>query len=319
MAIQVAVLDDYQEVARELGPWADLEPEAEVTFVHDHLLVDGVVRDLLAGFQVVVAMRERTPFTAKRLASLTDLKLLVTTGMANASIDMEAAREHGITVCGTGSLPTPTAELAWGLIIALQRNLLEEDARIREGGWQRTIGPELAGRTLGILGLGRLGSRMARIARAFEMQVIAWSENLTAEAAAEAGVEAVGRDELFERADVLTIHTQLSERTRGLVGKRELGLMKPTAILVNTSRGPIVDEDALIAALHQGAIAGAALDVYAKEPLPKDHPLRETPRTLLTPHLGYVTTGTYEVMYRDAVEDIAAWIRGEPVRVLNEA
>ena len=317
MPIQVAVLDDYQEVARELAPWHELEPEAEITFFHDHLLVDGVVRDLLAGYEVVVAMRERTPFSAKRLGSMPDLELLVTTGMGNASIDMAAARELGITVCGTASLPSPTAELTWGLIIALQRNLLEEDLRIREGGWQRTIGPELAGRTLGILGLGNLGRRMARIAQAFEMRVIAWSENLTAEAAAEAGAQAVGRDELFEGSDVLTIHTRLSDRTRGLVGARELALMKPTAILVNTSRGPIVDEDALIAALHEGEIAGAALDVYAKEPLPRDHPLRETPRTLLTPHLGYVTTGTYEIMYRDAVEDIAAWMRGEPIRVLK--
>ena len=319
MPIQVAVLDDYQEVARAIGPWETIEPEAEITFFHDHLLIDGVVRDLLAGFEVIVAMRERTPFTAKRLASLPDLKLLVTTGMANASIDMEAARELGITVCGTGSLPTPTAELTWGLIIALQRNLLDEDRRIRDGGWQRTIGPELAGRTLGILGLGRLGRRVARIAQAFEMEVIAWSENLTPEAAAEAGAQAVGRDELFERADVLTIHTQLSDRTRGLVGARELGLMKPTAILVNTSRGPIVDEDALLKALRKGTIAGAALDVYAKEPLPRDHPLREAPRTLLSPHLGYVSTGTYELFYREAVEDIAAWMRAEPVRVLNSA
>src|SRR5215207_4724022 len=317
MPIQVAVLDDYQEVAAELAPWKTLAPEAEVTFFHDHILVDGVVRDLLAGFEVVVAMRERTPFTAKRLASLTDLRLLVTTGMGNAAIDMDAARELGITVCGTASLPSPTAELAWGLIIALQRNLLDEDRRMREGGWQRSIGPELAGRTLGILGLGKLGRRMARIAHAFEMEVIAWSEHLTAEAAEEAGAVRVERDELFARADVLTIHTRLSDRTRGLVGARELGLMKPSAVLVNTSRGPIVDEDALLKALHEGAIAGAALDVYAKEPLPKDNELREAPRTLLTPHLGYVTTGTYEVMYRDAVEDIAAWMRGKPVRVLN--
>lgn len=317
MAIQVAVLDDYQEVARELGPWETLSPGAEVTFFHDHLLIDGVVRELLEGFEVIVAMRERTPFTAKRLASLPGLKLLVTTGMANASIDMDAARERGIVVTGTGSLPSPTAELAWGLIIALQRNLLEEDLRMREGGWQRTIGPELAGRTLAVLGLGNLGRRMARIAAAFEMEVIAWSENLTPEAAADAGARAVRRDELFERADVLTIHTRLSDRTRGIVGERELALMKPTAILVNTSRGPIVDEDALLAALVTGRIAGAALDVYAKEPLPRDHPLREAPRTLLSPHLGYVSTGTYEVMYRDAVDDIAAWMRGEPVRVIN--
>src|SRR5215210_1880426 len=258
MPIQVAVLDDYQEAAAELAPWESLAPEAEVTFFHDHMLVDGVVRDLLEGFEVVVAMRERTPFTAKRLASLKDLELLVTTGMGNAAIDMAAARELGITVCGTASLPSPTAELAWGLIIALQRNLAEEDRRMREGGWQRTIGPELAGRTLGILGLGNLGRRMARIAQAFEMEVIAWSEHLTAEAAEEAWAVRVERDELFSRADVLTIHTRLSDRTRGLVGARELALMKPTAVLVNTSRGPIVDEDALLAALHEGVIAGAA-------------------------------------------------------------
>src|SRR5215217_1400196 len=207
MPVQVAVLDDYQEVARELGPWETLAPDAEVTFFHDHLLIDGVVRDLLAGFEVVVAMRERTPFTAKRLASLGDLRLLVTTGMGNAAIDMDAAREHGITVCGTASLPSPTAELAWGLIIALTRNVLEEDRRMREGGWQRTIGPELAGRTLGLLGLGKLGKRMARIAAAFEMEVIAWSQNLAGD---EAGAKAVSKDELFERADVVSIHTRLS-------------------------------------------------------------------------------------------------------------
>ena len=316
MPVQIAVLDDYQAIAREFAPWEELAG-AELTCFHDHMLVDGVVRDLLAGFEVIVAMRERTPFTAARLASLPDLKLLVTTGMANAAIDLDAARELGITVCGTGSLPSPTAELTWGLIIALQRNLLEEDLRIREGGWQRTIGPELAGHTLGIVGLGRLGQRVARIAQAFEMEVIAWSENLTAETAASAGVEAVGFDDLLERSDVLTIHTRLSDRTRGLISKRELGLMKPTAILVNTSRGPIVDEDALLAALRDGTIAGAALDVYAKEPLPPDHELREAPRTLLSPHLGYVTTGTYEIFYREAVEDIAAWMRGEPIRVLN--
>src|SRR3954453_8710954 len=197
MPVQVAVLDDYQEVAHQLGPWETLAPEAEVTFFHDHLLVDGVVRDLLEGYEVVVAMRERTPFTAKRLASLTDLKLLVTTGMGNAAIDMDAARERGVTVCGTGSLPSPTAELTWGLIIGLTRHICEEDRHVRDGGWQRTIGPELAGRTLGIVGFGRLGRRVARIAQAFEMDVIAWSENLRAQDAAEEGVEAVGKDDLF--------------------------------------------------------------------------------------------------------------------------
>src|SRR5689334_9978132 len=280
MPVQVAVLDDYQGAAHGFGPWASLSPGAEVTYFHDHLPGDGVVRDLLEKFDVIVAMRERTPFTAERLASLPNLKLLVTTGMGNASIDMDAARELGITVCGTGGLPSPTAELTWGLIIALQRNLLEEDRRMREGGWQRSIGPELAGHTLGLVGLGRLGTRVARVAQAFEMDVIAWSANLTPETAAEAGAEAVPFDDLLRRADVLSIHTRLSERTRGLIGGRELGLMKRSAILVNTSRGPIVDEDALLAALREGTIAGAALDVYAKEPLPVDHPLRDAPRTM---------------------------------------
>lgn len=317
MPVQVAVLDDYQEVARFFGPWDTLGEAVELTVFHDHISNDGVLRDLLADFEVIVAMRERTPFTAKRLAELPNLRLLVTTGMGNAAIDMDAARELGVTVCGTGSLPSPTAELTWGLIIALTRNIPEEDRRVREGGWQRTIGPELAGRTLGIVGLGGLGRRVAAIARAFEMRVLAWSENLSPEAAAAAGAEAVGRDELFVRSDVVTLHTRLSERTRGLVGARELELMKPTAVLVNTSRGPVVDEAALLAALKRGTIAGAALDVFDKEPLPADHPLREAPRTLLTPHLGYVTHGTYEVFYRDAVDDVAAFLRGEPVRVLN--
>jgi phosphoglycerate dehydrogenase-like enzyme len=315
--LQVAVLDDYQMAARGYADWDSLGEAADVTFFHDHIVNDGVLRDLLHDFEAIVAMRERTPFTAKRLASLPQLRLLVTTGMGNASIDMAAAREQGITVCGTRALASPTAELAWGLIIALTRHVLEEDQRLREGGWQSTIGPELAGRTLGLIGLGRLGSRMARIAAAFEMDVVAWSQNLTEEAATEAGAVLVAKDELLARADVVSIHTRLSDRTRGLIGAREHALMKPTAVLVNTSRGPIVDEDALLAALRGGTIAGAALDVYAVEPLPKDHPLRESPRTLLTPHLGYVSDGNYDVFYGDAVEDIAAWMRDEPLRVLN--
>ena len=317
MAVQVAVLDDYQEVARACGPWDELGPGVELTVFHDHIARDGVLRALLHDFEVIVAMRERTPFTAKRLAALPKLRLLVTTGMGNAAIDMDAAREQGVCVCGTGSLPTPTAELTWGLIIGLTRHICEEDRRIREGGWQRTIGPELAGHTLGIVGFGMLGRRVARIAQAFEMRVIAWSENLDPDDAREAGAEPVAKEELFVRADVVTLHTRLSDRTRGLVGARELGLMRPGTVLVNTSRGPIVDEKALLAALRRGAIAGAALDVYDKEPLPSDHPLREAPRTLLTPHIGYVSTGTYAVFFRDAVEDIAAFLRGEPVRVLN--
>ena len=317
MPVRVAVLDDYQAIALTSGPWASLGDAVQVEAFTDHVADDAGLAARLAPYEVVVAMRERTPFTAARLAALPNLRLLVTTGMANASIDLAAARERGIVVCGTGSLLSPTAELAWGLILALLRHIPAEDRGMREGGWQHTIGPELAGRTLGLLGLGRLGRRMAAIGGAFEMPVIAWSQNLRAEDAAAAGAEAVARDELFARADVLSIHTRLSDRTRGLVGAAELARMRPGAVLINTSRGPIVDEAALLAALGDGTLAGAGLDVYDEEPLPPDHPLRSAPNTVLTPHLGYVTTGTYAVFFRDAVEDVAAYLRGDPLRVLG--
>jgi phosphoglycerate dehydrogenase-like enzyme len=317
MAVHVAVLDDYQDVARRFGPWAELGPDVEVTFLHEHLADDDALVAALEPFAIVVAMRERTPFGAERLARLPALRLLVTTGMGNAAIDMEAARERGVVVSGTGSLASPTAELTWGLILALARHIPAEDRNVRAGGWQETVGSELAGRTLGVVGLGRLGRRVAAVGLALEMRVVAWSQNLRPQDAREAGVEPVARDDLFAQADVVTVHLKLSERTRGLVGARELALMKPTALLVNTSRGPIVDERALLAALREGAIAGAALDVYDTEPLPADHPLRTAPNTVLTPHVGYVSTGTYEVFYREAVEDVAAFLRGAPVRVLN--
>jgi phosphoglycerate dehydrogenase-like enzyme len=317
MTTPVAVLDDYQGIAEELGPWEELGDAVSVTAFRDHVADDDELVALLDGFEIVVAMRERTPFPAHRLERLPSLRLLVTTGMANASIDVAAAKRQGIVVAGTGGLVAPTAELTWGLILAVTRNVCEEDRRVRAGGWQRTIGPELSGHTLGVLGLGRLGRRVAAVAQAFEMDVIAWSENLSREDAAELGVEAVSREDLFRRADVLTIHTRLSDRTRRLVAAAELALMKPTAYLVNTSRGPIVDEDALLAALSDGTIAGAALDVYDVEPLPAGHPLRSAPNTVLTPHLGYVSEGSYEVYFREAVEDIAAFLDGEPVRVLD--
>jgi phosphoglycerate dehydrogenase-like enzyme len=317
MPVRVAVLDDYQEVARVYGDWDSLGPEAEVTIFHGHIPGDDSLAEHLAGFDVVVAMRERTPFTRKRLEKLPDLKLIVTTGMSNASIDMDAARERGITVCGTDGRPSHTAELTWGLILATTRHIVEEDRAVREGRWQHTIGPELADRTLGVIGLGRLGTRVARVARAFEMDVLAWSQNLDPAHAREQGAEPVTKEELLERSDIVTIHVRLSDRTRGLIGKSELARMKPTAYLINTSRGPIVDEEALLEALREGTIAGAGLDVFATEPLPRDHPLREAPNTVLTPHIGYVTTGTYEIFYRDAVEDVAAWLRGEPVRVVD--
>jgi phosphoglycerate dehydrogenase-like enzyme len=314
--MRVAVLDDYQRVAAEFGDWDSLE--ADITFFADHFEDDDALVARLEPFDVVVAMRERTPFTATRLARLPNLKLLVTTGMRNASIDVAAARERGVVVCGTQMVAGTTAELTWGLIVGLARGIVVEDARLRTGAWQTTVGVDLAGATLGVLGFGRLGRRVAATASAFEMDAIAWSQNLDADEARAAGAEPVTRDELFERADVLTIHTVLSDRTRGLVGARELSLMKPTAFLVNTSRGPIVDEGALVAALRAGTIAGAALDVYDTEPLPPDHPLLTAPNTVLTPHIGYVTRRSYEVCFRDAVEDIAAFASGEPIRVLNE-
>jgi phosphoglycerate dehydrogenase-like enzyme len=266
---------------------------------------------------VIVAMRERTPIGADLLARLPRLRLLVTTGMANPSIDIAAAGARGIVVCGTGGLPSPTAELTWALVLALARHVCAEDRRMRDGGWQQSVGTELAGRTLGVIGLGRLGRRVAAVGQAFEMPVIAWSQNLVAAGARSLGVEPVPRDELLARADVVTLHLRLSDRTRGLIGRHELALMQRSALLVNTSRGPIVDEAALLEALHAGTIAGAALDVYDTEPLPPEHPLRSAPNTVLTPHLGYVTSGTYARFYGDAVEDVAAFLRGAPVRVLS--
>jgi phosphoglycerate dehydrogenase-like enzyme len=262
-------------------------------------------------------MRERTPFPRSLLERLPELRLLVTTGRRNAAIDVAAAAERGVTVCGTASHPTGPVELTWALILAVARHLPQEDASVRAGGWQETVGTDLAGSTLGIVGLGRLGERVATIGGAFGMDVVAWSQNLTAERAAEVGVRRVGRDELFASADVVTVHLVLSDRTRGLVGRAALARMKSSAILVNTSRGPIVDEAALLDALAAGTIAGAGIDVFDREPLPRHHPLRSAPRTVLTPHLGYVTERTYEVFFREAVEDVAAFLAGTPIRVLS--
>jgi phosphoglycerate dehydrogenase-like enzyme len=313
--LRVAILDDYQGVARSLADWGSLD--ASVEAFRDHVADDDALVARLDGFDVVVAMRERTPFGRERLARLPALRLLVTSGMANASIDMEAARSCGVVVCGTGGLAAPTVELTWALILAVARRVCAEDARIRAGGWQRELGVELSGRTLGVVGLGRLGSQVAAIGQAFGMPVIAWSQNLDPARAASLGVEAVEKLELFSRADVVTVHVRLSERTRGLVGAAELAAMRPSAVFVNTSRGPIVDSAALLAALESGTIAGAGLDVFDVEPLPPGDPLRTAPNTVLTPHIGYVSRGSYEIYYRDAVEDIAAWARGVPVRVLN--
>ena len=314
--VRIAVLDDYQNVALSKGDWAGI-PDAQLQTFQDHIADEDALARRLEPFEVIVAMRERTPFPRSLVERLPNLKLLITTGARNASFDMAAIKERGITVCGTRGSGTSTAELTWGLIIGLMRHIAEEDRNVREGGWQTTLGPSLAGLTLGCLGLGNLGSQVARVGKAFQMDVIAWSQNLTQERCDAVGARLVAKDELLAQADVVTVHLVLSDRTRGIVGERELAMMKPTAYLVNTSRGPIVDESALIKAVQQGQIAGAGIDVYGVEPLPADHPYRSLKNTLLTPHIGYVTTDGYDFMYGDAVEDIKAFLSGAPVRVVQ--
>jgi phosphoglycerate dehydrogenase-like enzyme len=314
---RIAVLDDYQSVAADYCDWSQVPGDKEVVEFHDHVSDVDALAARLEPFDIVVAMRERTEFRRGLLERLPNLKLLVTTGRRNKSIDVEAATERGITVCGTGILPNGTAELTWGLILATTRHIPQEDASVRAGGWQETVGTDLAGARLGVIGLGGQGSQVARIGLAFGMDVVAWSQNLTDERAAEVGVRRVERDELFATSDVVTVHLLLSKRTRGLITADDLALMKHTAVLINTSRGPIVEQQALLDALHDGTIGGAGLDVFDEEPLPADHPLRTAPRTVLTPHLGYVTRNTYEIFYREAVEDVAAWIAGNPLRVLT--
>ena len=316
VGLRVAVLDDYQQVAATLGRWADLGDDVQVDFVSEHIADADQLVARLAEVEVVVAMRERTPFPREILERLPALRLLVTTAQRNASIDVSAAAERGVVVCGTGFHVHGTAEMTWALILALARHVCAEERALRQGRWQTTIGMDLHGKTLGLLGLGRLGSRVAGIGAAFGMRPIAWSANLTAERCAEKGVTLVSKDELFEQSDVLSVHVRLSDRTRGLIGAGELAAMKPTALLINTSRGPIVDEGALVEALRSGSIGGAGLDVFDVEPLPADSPLRDVPNVVLTPHLGYVTEQTYEIFYRDIVEDIAAWRAGAPIRVI---
>ena len=314
---KVAVLDDYQSVALDMADWDSLPADVTVNVFSDHLSDEDDLANRLEPYQVVVAMRERTPFQRSLLERLPNLRLLVTTGMRNASIDLAAARDNGVTVCGTDGVPYPTAELTWGLILALLRKIPTEDEATRQGSWQVTMGEGLHGKTLGVIGLGRLGSQVASVGGAFGMNVVAWSQNLTAERASEFGATLVSKEALLSESDVVTIHLVLSGRTRGLIGATELSLMKPSAYLVNTSRGPIVDEAALIDVLRSGAIAGAGLDVFDIEPLPVDHPLRSIPNTVLTPHMGYVTSETYRVFYGDAVEDISAFLAGSPVRVIS--
>jgi phosphoglycerate dehydrogenase-like enzyme len=315
---RIAVLDDYQGVALQMADWSLLPSACQVQVFRDHLTELDALVERLQDFEVISCMRERTPFGRDLLERLPNLRLLVTTGMRNAAIDLKAATDLGVLVCGTAGGPdAPPAELTWGLILALIRHIPREDALTRAGHWGATVGMSLENKVLGILGLGRLGTKVAKVGVAFEMSVIAWSQNLTAERAAQWGATLVTKDELFTQSDILTIHVQLSARTRGLVGARELGLMKPSAYLVNTARGPIVDEAALVQALQARTIAGAGLDVFDQEPLPPGHPLMLLDNTILVPHVGYVTKDQYQVRYRETVENIAAYLGGEPLRVLN--
>ena len=308
--MKVAILDDYQNVALQMADWSPVAARAEITVFTDHLTDPDDVVARLEPFDVVMVMRERTPLPRAVLDRLPRLKMIASTGPSNASIDIDAATERGIHVGNTGGSVASTVELTWALILAGARNLVREATSVREGGWQATVGRELSGRTLGVLGLGRIGPRVARIGTAFGMKVIAWSENLTPEAASEAGATHVDRDTLFGTADVLTVHLKLSDRSRGLVGAAELAAMKPTALLVNTSRGPIVDEAALVAALRAREIGGAALDVFDTEPLPENHPLRTLDNVIATPHIGYVADRPYRIFFRDAVTAITDWLDG---------
>ncbi|WP_197025886.1 D-2-hydroxyacid dehydrogenase family protein [Nocardioides sp. URHA0020] len=312
------ILDDYQGVATSYADWSVLDG-VSVASVRDHVGDEDTLAEILAGAQILVVMRERTPLTRTLVGRLPDLRLVVTTGRRNASIDLEACREHGVTVCGTGSSPTAPAELTWALILGLARHLVAESELLAspDSPWQSTVGTDLAGATLGLVGLGRIGARVARVARAFEMDVLAWSPHLTEERAAAEGARRVEKSELLAGSDFVSLHLVLSESTRGTVGATELAAMRPTSYLVNTSRAGLVDTDALVAALRAGRIAGAGLDVYDEEPLPAGHPLLELTNLLAVPHLGYVTEGNYRTFFTEAVEDIAAWQAGEPVRELT--
>ncbi len=327
--MRVAILDDYQQVSLASADWSAVRSLGEIDVFTEHIgRTEALVREL-EPFDVIVAMRERTFFDAQRLSQLPRLRLLVTTGMSNPSIDLAAAALHGVTVCGTGGVGSSTAELTWGLILALARHIPEEDRGMKMagraggaalgvgGGWQQTVGTGLHGQRLGVVGLGRQGRRVAKIGRAFGMKLAAWSQNLDPDVAKKAHAEAVGKEELFSSCDFVTVHYKLGPRSVGLVGAAELALMKPSAYLVNTSRGPIVDSAALLSALRSGSIAGAGLDVFDVEPLPLPDPLRAAPNVVLTPHLGYVTEEAYQVFYGDAAEDIVAFAKGSPVRVLS--
>jgi phosphoglycerate dehydrogenase-like enzyme len=306
--IRIAILDDYQNAALEMADWSPLAGRAAITVFNDHLSHIDAVVDRLLPFDVVCVMRERTPLPRAVIERLPRLKLIASTGSRNASIDLEAATERGIVIAHTGYDKYPTIEMTWALILASARQVASENANLRDGGWQRAVGDGLRGKTLGVLGLGNIGSEVARIGGAFGMEVIAWSQNLTAEKAQTCGARLVSKAELFRNADILTIHLVLSDRTRALVGAAELQAMKPSARLINTSRGPIVDEPALIEVLRERRIAAAALDVFDIEPLPVDHPFRSLENVLSTPHIGYVTRDLYRTFYGDTVKNITRWL-----------
>ena len=315
--MDVAILDDYQAVAQQMADWSQLPSGINVQFFHDHIGDEDRLVERLKNFQVIMGMRERTPFPRSVLDRLPELRLLVTAGMRNAVFDIPAATELGIVVSGTGGVGEGPTELTWGLILALVRRIPQEDRLTREGNWGTTVGVGLKDKTLGLLGLGHIGSLVARVGTTLGMNIIAWSQNLTSERAAECGAALVDKETLFKDSDVVSVHVQLSDRTRGLVGARELSLMKPASYLINISRGPIVDEASMIQELTSGAIAGAGLDTFDIEPLPPDHPLLGLSNTVLTPHLGYVTEDGYRVRYTQVVEDIRAFTSGESIRVLN--
>ncbi|HEY1542362.1 MAG TPA: D-2-hydroxyacid dehydrogenase family protein [Xanthobacteraceae bacterium] len=317
MKYRCAVLDDYQKVALSCADWSKVTDDVDVTVFDQPFKNADEVRSKLKGFQIIAIMRERTAFLRDTLAALPDLKLLITTGGRNKSIDLAAAAERGITVACTGAFGNPTVGITFGLILELTRRIGFENARMKAGApWQVTLGHDIQGMTLGTIGLGNLGKRAANVAKAFGMKVIAWSQNLTPEKCKEAGVEYASKEDLLRNADIVTIHLQLSERSRGLIGEKDLALMKPTAYLVNTSRGPIVDEKALIAALTAGRLGGAGLDVFDVEPLPVDHPFRKLDNVVLTPHLGYVSAESYKVYYSDIVANIRNFIDGKPVKLI---
>ncbi|MGN8342612.1 D-2-hydroxyacid dehydrogenase family protein [Pseudomonas sp. SMV71] len=319
MAVQIAVIDDWQDVARDVVDWSALDSVGQVTFLHDYPADHDTLAKRLQRFEVICVMRERTAFDAALLRRLPNLRLLLTGGMRNAALDLKAAAELGIQVCGTESYKHAAPELTWALIMALSRNLVQEANALRAGSWQQGLGGDLHGKTLAVLGLGSIGTRVAQFGQVFGMRVIAWSENLTAERAAQSGVTYVSKQALFEQADILSVHLVLSERSRGLVDAQALGWMKPTARLVNTARGPIVDEAALIDALRHKRLAGAALDVFAQEPLPINHPFRTLDNVLATPHIGYVSQQNYQQFYAQMIEDLLAWAAGKPIRLMTAA